>query len=129
MTTLLQNHLATHAEALKIGERRGAILASNIANAATPGYKARDVDFRAELAQRMGSQGTLAATHARHIAHPDAALMGPGYRVPTTASLDGNTVELAVEQVQFAENALRQQASLTFLNRRISGLMSAIRGE
>jgi flagellar basal-body rod protein FlgB len=129
MTTLLQNHIATHAEALKIGERRGAILASNIANAATPGYKARDVDFRAELASRMGGNGALAATHPRHIAHPDAAVMGPGYRVPTTVSLDGNTVELAVEQVQFAENALRQQASLTFLNRRISGLMSAIRGE
>lgn len=129
MTNLLRDHLNVHAHALKIGERRGAILASNIANAATPGYKARDLDFRAELAVRVGGAGLPAATHPRHIAHPAAHLPGPGYRVPTTAALDGNTVEISVEQVQFAENALRQQASLTFLNRRISGLMSAIRGE
>ncbi|MGY6697209.1 MAG: flagellar basal body rod protein FlgB [Roseinatronobacter sp.] len=129
MTTVLRDHLNIHAEALKIGERRGAILASNIAHAATPGYKARDIDFRAELAQRVQTPGGLTATDARHIAHPAASFAGPGYRVPTTAALDGNTVESAVEQVQFAENALRQQASLTFLNRRISGLLSAIRGE
>lgn len=129
MTTILRDHLATHAEALKISERRGAVLASNIANAATPGYKARDIDFRAELAQRVQGHGMLQATHAQHIAHPAAHLNGPGFRVPTTAAIDGNTVETAVEQVQFAENALRQQASLTFLNLRISGLMSAIRGE
>ncbi len=129
MTTLLRDHIAVHAEALKIGERRGAILASNIAHASTPGYKARDIDFRAELAQRVAGQGPLRATDARHFAHPAAQMNGPGFRVPTTASLDGNTVEMAVEQVQFAENALRQQASLTLLNRRISGLMSAIRGE
>ncbi len=129
MTTLLRNHLATHAEALKISERRGAIIASNIANAATPGYKARDIDFRVELAQRVHGGGALAVTDPRHIAHPGALMSGPGFRVPTTAALDGNTVETSVEQVQFAENALRQQASLTFLNRRISGLRSAIRGE
>lgn len=127
--SVLRDHLSVHAEALNISERRGAILASNIANAATPGYKARDIDFRAEFAQRIQGQGALVATDARHIARPDSHLGNPGYRVPTTAALDGNTVESAVEQVQFAENALRQQASLTFLNRRISGLMSAIRGE
>lgn len=127
--SVLRDHLSVHADALRIAERRGAILASNIANAATPGYKARDMDFRAELAQRVHGNGTLLATDTRHIAQPNAHLGNPGYRVPTTASLDGNTVESAVEQVQFAENALRQQASLTFLNRRISGLMSAIRGE
>jgi len=129
MTTVLRDHLNLHAEALKISERRGALLASNIAHASTPGYKARDIDFSAELARRAGGIGTLAATHARHIANPAAAGGGAGYRVPVSASLDGNTVEAAVEQVQFAENALRQQASLTFLNRRISGLMSAIKGE
>jgi flagellar basal-body rod protein FlgB len=129
MTNLLRDQISLHAEALKIGERRGALLASNIAQASTPGYKARDIDFAAELARRTGAAGTLSATHARHIAHPSATGGEAGYRVPTTASLDGNTVEPAVEQVQFAENALRQQASLTFLNRRISGLMSAIRGE
>jgi flagellar basal-body rod protein FlgB len=129
MTHALRDHLGLHAEALKLGERRGAILATNIAQAATPGYKARDIDFAAELARRTQGAGALAATHAGHIASPAALDGGPGYRVPLNAALDGNTVEPAVEQVQFAENALRQQASLTFLNRRISGLMSAIRGE
>lgn len=127
--SVLRDHLSVHADALRIAERRGAILASNIANAATPGFKARDIDFRAEIAQHVRGQGALVATDARHIAQSTASPGAPGYRVPTTAALDGNTVESAVEQVQFAENALRQQASLTFLNRRISGLMSAIRGE
>jgi flagellar basal-body rod protein FlgB len=129
MTNSLRDHLGFHADALKLGERRGAILASNIAQAATPGFKARDIDFAAELARRVGASGALAATHSGHLTAPVSPDGGPGYRVPVTASLDGNTVEPAVEQVKFAENALRQQASLTFLNRRISGLMSAIRGE
>jgi flagellar basal-body rod protein FlgB len=129
MTTALRDHLGIHAEALKLGERRGALLASNIAQAATPGYKARDIDFTAELSRKMQAGGPLAATHAGHIPHPDISGGTVGYRVPTTMALDGNTVEAAVEQVQFAQNALRQQASLTLLNRRITGLMSAIRGE
>jgi flagellar basal-body rod protein FlgB len=128
MTNTLRDAIGFHAEALKLGERRGAILASNIAQAATPGYKARDIDFAAELARRNG-MGAVAATHAGHMTAPVAPDGGPGYRVPVSASLDGNTVEPAIEQTKFAENALRQQASLTFLNRRISGLMSAIRGE
>ncbi len=109
MTNSLRDAIGFHAEALKLGERRGAILASNIAQAATPGYKARDIDFAAELARRTGT-GTLAATHSGHLT--------------AMASPDGG-----LEQTKFAENALRQQASLTFLNRRISGLMTAIRGE
>lgn len=128
MTNSLRDHIAFHSEALMLAERRGAILASNIAQSATPGYKARDIDFAAELSRRTGGGG-LAGTHPDHLtamATPDG---GPGYRIPVAAALDGNTVEPAVEQVKFAENALRQQASLTFLNRRISGLMSAIRGE
>lgn len=131
MTLDLRSAFGLHADALMLRERRGAILTANIANAATPGYKARDIDFDAELARRAGGKdggGALATTDARHIgagAGPGAAL----YRVPVTAALDGNTVEPAVEQMQFAENVVRQQASLTLLNRRISGLLSAIRGE
>ena len=128
MTTVLRDHLGLHADALMLRERRGALLASNIAHAATPGYKARDIDFQAELARRTGT-GALAGSHALHITAPAVAGGGAGYRVPINAALDGNTVEPAVEQMQFAENALRQQASLTLLNRRISGLMTAIKGE
>jgi len=128
MTNSLRDHIGFHAEALKLGERRGAILASNIAQAATPGYKARDIDFAAEMA-RHGGIGALAGTHPGHMTSTVTPDGGPGYRVPVSASLDGNTVEPAVEQIKFAENALRQQASFTLLNRRITGLMSAIRGE
>nr|WP_111299292.1 flagellar basal body rod protein FlgB [Paracoccus saliphilus] len=129
MTIDLRDHIGFHATALTIGERRAGLLASNIAQASTPGYKARDIDFAAELARQVGGVGIPATTHAGHISSPATPDNGPGWRVPVSASLDGNTVEPAVEQVQFAENALRQQASLTFLNRRISGLMTAIRGE
>ena len=128
MTFDLRSSFGLHADALMLRERRGAILTSNIANAATPGYKARDIDFGAELARRTGG-GTMAMTDARHLGGGGAAGGEAMFRVPVTASLDGNTVEPAIEQLQFAENVLRQQASLTLLNRRISGLMSAIKGE
>lgn len=127
MTLDLRSAFGPHADALMLRERRGAILAANIANAATPGYKARDIDFGAELARRGGA-GTLSVADPRHL----AAGAGAGealFRVPVSTALDGNTVEPAVEQLQFSENVLRQQASLTFLDRRISGLMSAIKGE
>ena len=127
MTFDLRSAFGLHADALMLRERRGAILTSNIANAATPGYKARDMDFGAELAAQTGG-GVLAVRDPRHMGGGGAG--GDAlYRVPVSAAMDGNTVEPAVEQLQFAENTMRQQASLTLLNRRISGLMSAIRGE
>lgn len=125
----LRNALGVHGEALKLREQRGAVLASNIANAATPHFKARDMDFDALYSSAIGD-GSLEISHQDHFS--TGAIGAPGgmkYRVPTTASLDGNTVDLAVEQMEFAENTIRQQASLQLLNRRISGLMTAIRGE
>lgn len=119
MTVSFRDSIALHANALALREQRNEILASNIANAATPGYQARDFDFEAELARASGPTASGGATG-------DAAL---GYRVPVTPSLDGNTVELSVEQMEFSENTLRYQTSLAFINRRISGLMTAIKGE
>lgn len=128
MPDTFRNHLNVFASALTLRERRGEILASNIANAATPGFKARDIDFQSVLNGKIGI-GPMAVTNTRHftasLSDPDHA----GYRVPTNPSLDGNTVELAVEQMEFAENSLRYQTSLTLLNRRISGLTTAIKGE
>lgn len=121
-------HLSFNANALTLREQRGALLASNIANAATPHFKARDIDFQSMLAAKTGG-GNIQTSHSRHIATPPAGAGGAGYRVPVNPSLDGNTVEMSVEQMQFAENALRYQTSLSLLNRRISGLMTAIRGE
>lgn len=110
----LDNMLGIHADALKLREQRMTMLASNIANAATPGYKARDIDFSAALQMAEGGGS------------PEAAIR---YRVPVQPSLDGNTVELATEQTAFAENALAYRSSLSFLNGRIGTLTRALKGE
>lgn len=111
--------------------RRSGVLASNIANADTPGYKARDIDFRSVLAAAEGDRVALKTTRARHIggaggAGGDAELM---YRIPVQPSLDGNTVNSQVEQAEFTENAVRYQSTLTFLNGKFKGLKLAIKGE
>jgi flagellar basal-body rod protein FlgB len=103
-----------HATALKLREQRMSLLASNIANAATPNYKARDLDFRAALSFAENGQS------------PETAI---SYRVPLQPSLDGNTVELATEQTAFAENALAYRSSLSFLQGRISTLSRALKGD
>ncbi len=116
--------------ALALRARRTELLAANLANADTPHYKARDFDFRAAMDQASQGRVVLAATEPGHI-QPSAGGIDPEvhYRVPLQPSLDGNTVDLPVEQAKFAENALRYQATLTFLNGRIKGLLTAIKGE
>jgi flagellar basal-body rod protein FlgB len=110
-----------HGTALALRSQRLALLASNIANAATPNYKARDIDFNKALqAAASSGNGTDVDQAAR------GAL---GYRVPLEASLDGNTVELATEQTQFAENAVKYRTTLSFLEGRINTIMTALRGE
>lgn len=105
------------------------MLASNIANAATPNFKARDLDFEQEMARQVGDS-PLRKTSARHM-DSLAGLGGSGvqFRQPLNPSLDGNTVEISVEQMEFSENSLGYMTTLTFLNRRISGLLTAIKGE
>lgn len=130
-----------HDDALLLRGQRSSILASNLANADTPNYKARDLDFRAALrtadasiAPRHGEMAvesvTVARTHAAHLADEQgmqrAALL---YRVPLQPALDGNTVDSHVEQARFAQNALMYQTSFTFLNGKINGLMKALKGE
>ena len=103
------------------------MLAGNIANADTPGFKARDIDFKA--AMQAAEQGvTLRTTSAAHIA-PDAAPGGDlKYRVPLQPSVDGNTVDAHVEKSEFMRNSTLYNAGLTFLGSRINGLISALRG-
>jgi flagellar basal-body rod protein FlgB len=103
-----------HATALKLRGQRMAMLASNIANAATPNYKARDIDFSKALS--LAERGQSA----------DGAI---AYRVPVQPTLDGNTVEMPTEQTAFAENALAYRSSLAFLNGRIGTLSRALKGE
>jgi flagellar basal-body rod protein FlgB len=108
------NILGIHASALQLRAQRMTMLASNIANAATPNYKARDLDFAKALELVGSGRGA------------DNAI---SYRIPVQPSLDGNTVELPTEQTAFAENALAYRSSLSFLSGRISTLTRAIRGE
>ncbi len=103
-----------HATALKLRQQRMNLLASNIANAATPNYKARDIDFGAALKMAESGQSM------------DAAIK---YRIPVQPSLDGNTVELPTEQTAFAENALAYRTSLSFLQGRVNSLRRALKGE
>ena len=123
------DHLRFHVSALQLRSRRNDILASNIANAATPNFKARDLNYEQQIRQVDGS-GPLKATNNKHfnvaVKNPHQTLF---YRQPINPSMDGNTVELSVEQLEFSENSVRYQTSLEFLNKRIAGLMSAIRGE
>jgi len=106
-----------HGQALAVRSQRMGVLASNIANASTPGYKAKDIDFQAALAGAQGGSMDNAIDNATL------------YRVPLQPSADGNTVELATEQTAFAENAVAYQTTLAFLNGRISTLTRALRGE
>jgi flagellar basal-body rod protein FlgB len=125
----IQDHLKFHSEALALRSQRNEVLASNIANAATPNFKAKDLKFDEMLNVKLGLS-ELQTSDRRHF----ALSVGPndegiGFRQNITPSQDGNTVELHVEQMQFSENVMRYQTSLEFLNRKIAGLRSAIKGE
>jgi len=116
---------------LAVYSKRSGLLASNIANADTPGYKARDIDFRAALSRASGEQLALKTTRGNHIASAGNGTSGPEvlYRVPTQPSLDGNTVDSQQEKARFTENAIRYQSTLTFLGGKFSGLKLAIKGD
>ena len=125
----IRDHLGIHADALAVRETRTKLLASNIANAGTPHFKARDFDFTAALERARSDGGRAGTTHPRHIALGASGAADPGYRVPVNPALDGNTVELNVEQMEFAENTLGYMTSLQLLNGKISGLKRAIKGQ
>lgn len=129
MPTQLDGVFAGHERALAVNRQRLELLASNLAHAETPGYKSRDLDFRAAMQAAGEPPVTLAATRSGHIAsagggRPATVL----YRVPDQPSADGNTVDPNREKTAFAEASARYQATLTFLNQRIKGLRLAITG-
>ena len=128
---LLDQAIGIHGQALKVRSQRMEVLAQNIANADTPYYKARDIDFRAVLNKTDGQNLSLQATRDRHYSagepgSQDDALL---YRVPFNTAFDGNTVEMSVEQAQYGKAAGDYQATLQFLENRISGLRKALRGD
>lgn len=128
---MFDNVFGIHERALIGRADRVGVLATNIANADTPNYKARDYDFANVLAGESEGGLALTRTHVGHI--PLAAESTTAgelkYRIPFQPSLDGNTVEAPVEQAKFSENAIRYQTSLDFIARRVSGLQLAITGQ
>lgn len=122
--------LGSHEQALYRFSERTGVLASNLANADTPGYKARDLDFKAALNGARNGGLELVADDARHMQSSDTGAPGGAllYRVPHQASLDGNTVDEEMEQAAFAENSVRYQATLQFLRGRFEGIRKALRG-
>lgn len=133
MTDRIGDDLQFFQTAINLRQQRQEVLASNIANADTPSYKARDFDFRSALQNAMGESMRLADTHlsltsSRHIPAkaitPDPAELL--YRTPLQPSLDGNTVDMDVERVQFADNTVKYQSDMTIISQRIKGLMAAL---
>lgn len=134
MIDKLDSALRFHQEALNLRARRQEVLSANIAHADTPGYKARDFEFGSALAQalergRSGMAVSMTTTSPGHLAASpsrtglDDAML---YRMPHQSSIDGNTVEMDVERVNFADNALHYEANLTLLGAKIKSLMAVV---
>lgn len=122
--------LGTYESALKLRAKRAEVLSSNLVNADTPNYKARDFDFHAALKTEIARNDSK--QHASHSEHFVGGASGGGalqYRTPTQPSIDGNTVDEHLEHSQFMQNSLEFQTAFTLLNSRFKGLVSAIRGE
>ena len=135
MSISFANALGIHENALNFRAQRAEVLANNIANADTPNYKARDLDFAAVLAEQNEKQGGktfgLSRTDSQHIAADGIQLADPAlrFRTPFHPSIDQNSVDMQQEQANYAENAVQFQASFTFLNSKFKGLIGALRGE
>ncbi|PIJ51919.1 flagellar basal body rod protein FlgB [Erwinia sp. OLTSP20] len=137
MLDKLDAALRFQTEALNLRAQRQEILASNIANADTPGYQARDIDFASQLKNVMdngraqGSGMSLAITSPRHIPAEtfQPAALDLLYRVPDQPAMDGNTVDMDRERTQFADNSLKYQTDLTVLNSQMKSMMSVLQGQ
>jgi flagellar basal-body rod protein FlgB len=128
----LDDYMRFHQLALSVRGQRQQLLASNIANADTPNYKARDIDFGSAMSAALGKTDAardLTKTAAAHFSQAGTvAGLPPAYRKEVQGNIDGNTVDMDVERNAFTENALKYEASLTLINMQIKGLLSAIQG-
>jgi len=130
MAITFDKALGIHQQAIQVRADRAEVLANNIANADTPNYQSRDLDFKAILNGESKNVMRASTTNTKHVStviHPDFAadLM---YRVPTQPAVDGNTVDVQEEMAEFGQNSLSYQASFEFLNRKFKGLKHAIKG-
>lgn len=126
--------LSVHQKALNVSAYRQQLLASNIANADTPHYKARDIDFKSALQNALGNRSGTMPMAQTSPGHLQPAGAGPftgavRYRTEQQSSVDGNTVNLDTERAQFAENAVHYEANLTFVNGYLRTLRTAITGQ
>lgn len=134
MAISIDKHLGIHQYALQLRSDRSAVLASNIANADTPGYKARDLDFGEVLKNQMGESSsqvpmqTSSSSHMQGLLESDS-INGLKYRTPSQPAIDGNTVDADRERTEFARNTMEYQAAFEFLNGKIKSLLTAIKGE
>ena len=127
---LLNNMMGLQEQALQLKAHRLEVISQNIANADTPNYKARDIDFKAVLGAARTEETAMQATRSGH--YDSARALSPDgmrFRTPFNTSFDGNTVEMSLEQAQYGKAAGDYQATLNFLQSRISGIRKALKGE
>jgi len=133
MVISLDNVFGIHGQALSLYSQRSSILAANLANADTPNFKARDIDFKGILsraANKKDDASQMKATTPGHFGMSSNSLTAQRfYRQPDQPSLDGNTVEVQKEQAAFTDNAMRYMATLRFITGRVQGMMTALKGE
>jgi len=125
----LDKALGVFPTAVAVQARRMEIIAGNLANSTTPNYHARDIDYK-EFLKEFGDKPRLAVTQQGHVEIPqeltDNALR---YRIPLSASKDGNTVEGSIEEAAYGDSATRYLASLRFAESALSGMRKAYRGD
>ena len=123
------NALGVHPDAMLLRGKRAEILANNLANSDTPGFKARDINFQAMLAKESQSGLAMRSTNSAHLTTSSSQSNELLFRNPSQPSIDGNTVDTQLEQTIFSRNAMDYNSSFEFLNGKFKGLKSAIRGE
>lgn len=131
MINKLDKELNFHHQALSLRTARQELLSSNVANADTPNFKAKDIDFTSVLREKLSSstnKAGLVTTSPMHINTDTEGILGSSilYRVPLQPSADGNTVDMDMERTRFADNSIKYDASITFLTNQFRNLLSAI---
>lgn len=134
MSFSIDKYFGIQQHALELRSQRASVLANNIANADTPGYKARDLDFQSMLSARMGESSDTLSMDANQPQHFSAiaqadTINGLKFRNPTQPAIDGNTVDSQTEKTEFVRNTMEYQAAFEFLNGKVKAMLTAIRGD
>jgi flagellar basal-body rod protein FlgB len=134
MLNRLTDTLDFHGQALNLRADRQRLIASNIANADTPGYVARDMDFKQALREATGAiqpARALATSQSGHLAGASGARAEPNllYATPSQTNLDRNTVDMDRERANFVDNSVKVEATLRFINHDVRMMLDAIKGQ